>query len=54
MLVAALAGAGQALAVEAVAVRPGTPAVDLLPAAERYQVTVWDYTQSDDRGTLQR
>ncbi len=37
MLAATLAGVGPAFAVEAVAVRPGTPAVDLLPAAERYQ-----------------
>ena len=37
MLLALLAGASSALAVEAVSVRPGTPAVDLLPASERYQ-----------------
>ena len=37
VLAATLAAAGHAFAVEAVAVRPGTPAVDLLPAAERYQ-----------------
>ena len=37
VLAVVLAGAGHAWAVEAVAVRPGTPAVDLLPAAERYE-----------------
>ena len=37
MLAVALAGGSPVRAVEAVAVRPGTPAVDLLPAAERYQ-----------------
>ena len=37
VLGAALVLASKATAVEAIAVRPGTPAVDLLPAAERYQ-----------------